>query len=55
MEELINKQKQYIEFLERELTSLTPLCTIHGWECPKEVIIEGIMLREEIKILEERL
>lgn len=55
MEEIINKQKQYIEFLERELTSITPLCNIHGWKCPEEVILEGIMLREEIKILENRL
>ena len=48
MEDLIQAQKEYIEFLEKEMTSISPLLLVHGWNCPQEVIEEGNKLRLKI-------
>ena len=48
MKELIEAQKEYIEFLEREVGNVSPLLSTHGWLCPQEVIEEGNRLRLKI-------
>ncbi len=48
MKELVEAQKEYIEFLEKEIGKISPLLLIHGWLCPQEVIDEGNKLRLKI-------
>lgn len=48
MEDLIQAQKEYIEFLEKEIGKVSPLLNVHGWLCPQEVIEEGHKLRLKI-------
>jgi len=54
MKELYLKQKEYIEFLENQITKTSPLLYIHGWSCSEDVIKEGNKLREEIKTLTDQ-
>ena len=48
MEYLIQAQKEYIEFLGREISNASMVLIMHGWECPQEVIEEGNRLRLKI-------
>jgi len=54
MKDLINKQREYIEFLGKEIQDVSSFLIIHGWRCPQDVIEKGGKLREEIKQLEKK-
>lgn len=46
---LIEAQRRYIYFLEREMSGVSPLLLVHGWTCPQNIVDEGNNLREEIE------
>lgn len=54
MKDLVDKQREYIEFLGKELGNVSPLLIIRGWKCDEKIITEGNKLREEIKQLEKK-
>ena len=49
MRELIEAQRRYIYFLEREMSGASPLLLVHGWTCPQNIVDEGNKLRAEIE------
>lgn len=46
--ELIKQYKEYIEFLNRANETPIRIAALHGWECPKEDIEEGVRRRKRI-------
>lgn len=54
-EELIQKQKEYIDFLDKQLTDTHPFNIVHGFRYDQVGITEGIVCRNKIKELTEKL
>ncbi len=51
MNELEKAYKEYIDFLEKEISSSAVYLHTHGWIVPDEIILKGEELREKIKDL----
>ena len=48
--ELIEKQKEYIDLLAKEIDSMLMIAHVHGWKSSNEE--EGKTIRKEIRVLE---
>ena len=53
--ELIKKLEEYIEFLNSENKGAIQIAILHHFKYSNEVIEKGIELREEIKLLKEKI
>ena len=49
LKNLIEAQRMYIYFLEREMSGASPLLLLHGWTCPQHIVDEGNKLRTQIE------
>ena len=53
LKRLVQVQKDYIKFLDRELSSVSSIAWFHGYRADESIMRQGEILRLQIKNLEE--
>jgi hypothetical protein len=55
MEELIQAQQEYIDFLSISYDEAFGQAALYGYQCKPEYVLQGFILREKIKDLEDKI